>query len=89
MVQALLLTKNLSFSKHSAVISAFGREFVKIGAFSHNLHRYIIKAFETRQEGDYGPLDSVNDKKAEELIEQAEEIIKNIEDYLKNEGIEL
>ena len=27
--EALLLTKNLSFSKHSAVIGAFGKEFVK------------------------------------------------------------
>jgi uncharacterized protein (UPF0332 family) len=30
--QAFLLSKNLSFSSHSAVISAFGREFVKIKA---------------------------------------------------------
>jgi uncharacterized protein (UPF0332 family) len=27
--EAVLLTKNLSFSKHSAVIAAFGKEFVK------------------------------------------------------------
>lgn len=28
-VQALLLSKNLAFSKHSAVIAAFGKEFIK------------------------------------------------------------
>jgi len=87
--QAVLLTKDLSFSKHSAVISAFGREFVKTGVFTSQLHHYITSAFETRQDGDYGPLDSVSDEKAKELIEQAEEIIKIIEEYLKNEGIEL
>ena len=29
--QALLETVNLSFSKHSAVIAAFGKEFIKTG----------------------------------------------------------
>lgn len=29
--EALLLTKDLKFSKHSAVIAAFGRDFVKTG----------------------------------------------------------
>ena len=32
--QVLLLTKGLSFSKHSGVISAFGKEFVKKGLIS-------------------------------------------------------
>ena len=29
--QALLFTKNLSFSKHSALISDFGKELAKLG----------------------------------------------------------
>ncbi|MDI6884789.1 MAG: HEPN domain-containing protein [archaeon] len=62
--EALLLTKNLSFSKHKAVISALGKEFVKTGLIPPSLHRYISDAFDIRQAGDYGPIGSVSDEKA-------------------------
>ena len=42
---ALLLTKDLSFSKHSAVIAAFGKHFVKTGLVSPALHSYLSNAF--------------------------------------------
>jgi uncharacterized protein (UPF0332 family) len=32
-VEALMLDRDLSFSKHSAVIAAFGKQFVKTGIF--------------------------------------------------------
>jgi len=35
--QAMLLTKNLSFSTHKGVISAFGEYFIKTGIFSREL----------------------------------------------------
>lgn len=54
-----MITKNLSFSKHKAVISAFGKEYVKTGAIPHSLHRYISETFNIRQAGDYGPVGSV------------------------------
>ena len=66
--QALLLTKNISFSKHKGVISTFGKEFAKTGLIPYNLHRYILDAFDIRQIGDYGPLDSVSKEKACILI---------------------
>ena len=69
-VQALLLTKNLSFSKHSAVISSFGKEFIKNGIFPPSLHKNISKAFDTRQAGDYGAIGAVSKKTATILIDQ-------------------
>ncbi|MHA1262473.1 MAG: HEPN domain-containing protein [Candidatus Freyarchaeota archaeon] len=36
--QAILLTRNLAFSKHSTVISAFGKEFIKNGLLPPTLH---------------------------------------------------
>jgi uncharacterized protein (UPF0332 family) len=33
-LQAILLTKGLSFSKHSAVLSAFNKEFIYRGGFA-------------------------------------------------------
>ena len=52
--EAMLLSKELSFSKHSAVISAFGRHFAKTGIVPTRLHRAILIAQEDRQAGDYG-----------------------------------
>ena len=51
--EALLLTKNLRFPKHSAVIAYFGKEFVKEGLMPGDLHKYLIKGFRERQKGDY------------------------------------
>ena len=87
--EAILLTKTLSFSKHKAVLSAFGKEFVKTDALPSSLHHYIVDAFDIRQTGDYGPIGSVNDEKAESLIEQAKEFIVTIEEYLRKEGYSL
>jgi len=41
-VESLLLSRERSFSKHSAIISAFGKEFVKTGIFDSRFHRYIL-----------------------------------------------
>lgn len=38
--EAVLLKKNLSFSKHKAVVSAFGKEFIKTDVLPSDLHRY-------------------------------------------------
>ncbi len=48
-----LLSRDLSFSSHAAVISAFGREFVKSGEVPKDLHRYLIDATKARTDGDY------------------------------------
>ena len=82
--QAVLLTKNLSFSKHSAVISEFGRHFIKEQILPLKLHRYIANAFDLRQAGDYGSMSAVSKEEAERLIKQTKEFIKIVEDYLKD-----
>lgn len=42
LAQAMLQTKGLTFSKHSAVAAAYGREFAKTGLLDPKFHRYII-----------------------------------------------
>ena len=39
-VQAAILTKNMSFSKHSGVISAFNQHFVKTGLFPKEFSKH-------------------------------------------------
>ena len=51
--QISLLSRDLSFSSHAAVISAFGREFVKSGEVPKDLHRYLIDAAKARTDGDH------------------------------------
>ena len=87
--EAVLLTKNLSFSKHKAVISAFGKEFVKTDLLPQPLHQYLRNAFKLRQLGDYGFPGAVSEKKAQTLIEQTKDFIGTIEEYLRKEGYEL
>ena len=43
--EAALLSIGQSFSKHSAVISAFGKEFVKSGKLPSKLHQSLTTAF--------------------------------------------
>jgi len=87
--EAVLLTKDLSFSKHKAVIAAFGKDFVKSGLLPTNLHAYLVDAFDSRQLGDYGPKGSLSKEKAEKLIKQAREFLIIVEEYLKKEGYDL
>jgi uncharacterized protein (UPF0332 family) len=82
--EAALLTKSLSFSSHKAVISAFGKEFIKSGTLPSFLHRNIRDAFRLRQAGDYGTSASVSKEESQTLIAQAKEFIDTIEAYLKN-----
>ncbi len=51
MTQALLEGEGLVFSKHSAVISAFAKHFVKSGRVPSEFHRYLLDAQEARHEG--------------------------------------
>lgn len=81
-VEALFLYQNRSFSKHRAVISAFGKEFIKTGIFPTEYHRYILDAFDLRNLGDYGTIHSVNKDQVEELIRNAKVLIDAIQVYL-------
>ncbi len=52
-VSALLLTKNISASKHSQVRALLHREFVKPGIVSPEMGQHFDRLFRSRQKGDY------------------------------------
>ena len=81
-VEALLLSRERSFSKHSAVIAAFGKEFVKTGIFDNRYHRFIMVAFDLRNAGDYGSKHAVSAEKAQQTINEARELYEAIKRYL-------
>jgi uncharacterized protein (UPF0332 family) len=83
---ALLLTKDMKFSKHSAVIASFGREFVKSGLLSEDLYGYLIKGFRERQKGDYEIMIIPSRGDALAMAEKAGIFLEAASVYLKGEG---
>lgn len=55
-VGGLLLTKGLSASKHSGLLSLFNREFVNSGLIDKEWGRFYNEMFEFRQKADYKDL---------------------------------
>lgn len=80
--QALLLQKSLSFSKHAAVISAFGEHFAKTGVLDPKYHRYLREAFDERILGDYDVLSTITKETASVTIERAQEFLNVIRKHL-------
>ncbi len=81
--EALLLSKDLSFSKHSGVIAAFGKEFSKTGALPSEYHRHLIEAAEIREDGDYDFTAVIEDGECTRQISRAEEILQAAARYLQ------
>ncbi|MCK4352039.1 HEPN domain-containing protein [candidate division WOR-3 bacterium] len=84
MMEAGLITKKLSFSKHSAVISAFNQYFIKQGIFPKEFSKKIGNLFKERQIGDYEYELAIAQEEAREDIKNANEIVKAIEEYLRD-----
>ena len=70
--EAFLEGEEMSFSKHSAVIAAFGKHFVHTGKIPVEFHRFLIEAQEARHTGDYGMTREVTTEQAQEVINRAE-----------------
>jgi uncharacterized protein (UPF0332 family) len=83
--QAALLTKNLSFSSHKGVISAFGKHFIKTNILSMEMGRELNRAFEKRQLGDYGHTFVISSDEAEVILKNGKKFIEKIVQYLKKE----
>lgn len=83
LASAFLADRNMSFSKHSAVISAFGREFAKTNLIPRKYHEYLKKAQDLRHLGDYGEINIIDICQAELEIEKAKEFLNFTHDYFK------
>jgi uncharacterized protein (UPF0332 family) len=81
---ALLVDLRLSYSSHSAVISAFGREFAKTGRLDSKYHRWLIDAQDLRNIGDYGVGSQVPKEYAETVCDWAVQFIHAAETLLQS-----
>ena len=79
LAEAFLLGRELSFSKHAAVIATFGQQFANPGIVPVTFHRYLIDGQDQRTVGDYGIGPGLTEAQAAEQIAHAEEFLTRAE----------
>lgn len=72
---AALRTEALAFTRHSAVIAAFGQHFAKTGRLPVHLHRFLIQAEELRIAADYTEVDPTTREEAQMSLAWASEFV--------------
>ena len=83
LASAILISENLRFSKHSAVISAFGREFIKSGKILPIFHQYLKAAQDLRNLDDYGELNLISQAEAEAQIQNSMLFLEFSQNFLQ------
>jgi uncharacterized protein (UPF0332 family) len=86
--EALLLSRGLAYSSHSAVIAAFGKEFAQPKSLDPKYHRYLIASQNLRQTGDYGVEQNVSLSEASQVADWADEFLSVAETWLKQQKVD-
>ena len=81
--EAALLSRSLSYSRHSGVISAFGQHFAREGILPAELHNTLRHAFDMRNLGDYST-EPFPREDAENVLQDMQVFLDAIEGYLKD-----
>jgi uncharacterized protein (UPF0332 family) len=81
--EALLFERGLAFRKHSGVHAAFGRHFARTHVLDPKFHRYLLAAFESRLEADYGVDIVLSASAVQEMLQQAQEFLEAARRYLQ------
>jgi len=78
-VSALLLTKNLSTSKHSYLRSLMHRELVNTGLIPKELGKHFDLLFNNRMKGDYGDFVKFQADTVKSWLEPTREFVSHID----------
>lgn len=81
-IRAVLATREVDFSKHSAVIAYFQREFIKTRIFDVKYSKYVQSAFQIRNNCDYDDFYIASRNDAEEQYRHAVEMLEEVKKYL-------
>lgn len=73
--EAFLLGDSIALSKHSAVISEFGRRLVKTGRVPADFHRYLIDGQDSRIKSDYDTESVLDEAQATVQLAHAEQFV--------------
>lgn len=83
LLEGILFLDNKRFTKHSAVISVFNRDFIKTGIFPVEFSKHIKYLLKRREIGDYSFSIKVDQEDALNCISKAEDVFVVISEYLK------
>jgi hypothetical protein len=83
-VTAVLMTKNLSSSKHSGVMALFNKHFVKERIIPVDYGKFYSRIFDQRQESDYAYIPEINSEQITEDLKTAEDFIHKISQVIRN-----
>jgi uncharacterized protein (UPF0332 family) len=83
---ALLLTLDMTRSKHTGVLAAFREQFVKSGAFPLKDSRAYGEAFELRNVTDYEMLGKADSMHAHDAVQSADRFVERCVRYLREKG---
>jgi uncharacterized protein (UPF0332 family) len=81
--EALLFEKGFAFRKHRGLHAAFGRHFSRTRELDPKFHRYLLAAFESRLEADYGVDIVLSASAVQEMMQQAKEFLDVARRYLQ------
>lgn len=82
LVEAILYSKGLRFSSHSALTAAYGKEFAKTGILDPKFHQYFLVTQKRRETGHYGVEKTITEEEARESFQWAEEFMQAVKKYL-------
>ena len=85
-VQALLILKGSTFSKHGQVKGFFNREFIKKEIFPKEFGRLFNNAFEYRQKFDYVDLITPDSALISDYLGKADTFIDELSRYIHGES---
>ena len=83
-LNALMIKADLQFqtSKHTGIIAAFDKEFVKTKKFEPKYSEMLHAQFQMRQQGDYKELVEISEQQANVALEQATQFVQAVEEYV-------
>lgn len=79
---AALLTKRLQYSKHSAVIAFFDKEFIGSGRLPKEYSKTLHRAFNERQQDDYMPFVELDADEIRQLVTDVQSLVQGIGQYI-------
>jgi uncharacterized protein (UPF0332 family) len=83
-VYALLLTQNISTSKHTHLRSLLHREYVKTGIIPPEMGRHFDLLFDSRQESDYADFVTFNCTEVEAWKKKTESFVNHVDKLIKS-----
>lgn len=86
LAEAALLSRDLAFSRHSAVIAGFHQELVRTGILSREAYEAFQRAFEERNRADYGDEGSISAEEARKHLNAAESFVIRVEAWLRKQA---